>query len=406
MALFISICVAVVSPTLRGDDSQADQINAAAAQAFDTLQREVLGARLTNEMTVGAFVEHCHARDALDATLHGAEQIGGTRWLDDQTVQVRLEIRGADLARTIEKIAEDNSASLPAPLHTLRERLKKDFSHRIFSATATSTAAGAADRLCPDASQIAWRAVTDGDRRAAIEAARHNAIERVIDSLRAVAWDNGKRHLADALAAGAVSDSLRDWLSGRPIISMEFRDDLEVRISLAASPADLWPALSGALGKQSAVSVPRDAREWDALRHQVKMKMAAAIGAAPAHASAPGVGAGAPLRIISREPPAWASTSADAEGVSTSIGGNKLRTARVAENIAMARLRARVDALSLDSEATLGQAARRDPQIAEALARGIGRARISKVDYDSPEPGAVRVRMTLDLESIWRELAR
>jgi hypothetical protein len=355
-------------------------------------------------VTVGAFINRCQADDQLEATLKGAEQIGGTRWLDDQTVQVRLEIHGSDIARTVEEIAGKNPSLLPLPLHTLRERLKKDASRRTYSATGTSTAAGAANLLRPDPSQIAWRTVSDADRQAVIETARHNAIDRVIDSLRAVEWDYGKRHLADAIAVPAVNDSLRDWLNARPITSIEFRDDLEVRISLAASPADLWPMLSDALTRQSAVSVPHDSKEWDALRHQVHIRMASANGAALARAAAPG--GGLPPLAIPREPPEWASTTADAEGVCGSVGGSKLKTARAAENIAMTRMRARVEALPFDAGTTLGEAARKDPRIAQALARSLIEARISKVDYDAPVAGAVRVKMTLNLEAVWHELSK
>ena len=191
-------------------------MNAATAQAFDSLRHEVLAIHLTNDLTVGAFLDRCQANDQMDATLKGAEQIGGTRWLDNQTVQVRLEIHGSDIARTIEEIAGKNSALLPLPLHVLRERLKKDMSGRTYSALGTCTAAAVAGFLRPDPSQIAWRSVGDADRRAAIEAARHSAIDRVIDSLRTVEWNNGKRHLADALAVPMVVDSLRQWLGRSP----------------------------------------------------------------------------------------------------------------------------------------------------------------------------------------------
>ncbi|HZK82279.1 MAG TPA: hypothetical protein VFC46_14455 [Humisphaera sp.] len=392
------------SAVARADDMRRDQVNAATAQAFDSLRHEVLAIHLANDLTVGAFLDRCRANDQMDATLKGAEQIGGTRWLDDQTVQVRLEIHGSDIARTIGEIAGKNSALLPAPLHVLRERLKKDMSRRTYSALGTCTAAAVASFLRPDPSQIAWRSVGDADRQAAIEAARHNAIDRVIDSLRTVEWNNGKRHLADAIAVPMVVDSLRQWLSARPITSIEFRDDLEVRISLAASPADLWPLLAEVLTKQSAVSPPHDAKEWDALRHQVHVRLATASGAALARATVPG--AGLPAPVVQRQPPQWAGTLADAEGVSASVGGNKLKTARAAENIAMTQLRARVEALSFDSNTTLGEAARKDPRIAQALDRGMIAARISKVDYDSPVTGAVRVKMTLNLESVWRELSK
>ena len=95
--------------------------------------------------------------------------------------------------------------------------------------------------------------------------------------------------------------------------------------------------------------------------------MATASGAALARAAVPG--AGLPAPVVQRQPPQWAGTLADAEGVSASVGGNKLKTARAAENIAMTHLRARVEALSFDANTTLGEAARKDPHRPSARSR-------------------------------------
>jgi hypothetical protein len=398
------VCLVLIVAPLRAGDARDDQVNAAATQAFETLRREVREVLVAKDLTVGALIDQCQGSDQLDAALHGADQIGGARWLDSQTVQVRLEIGGPAVARAIDQIAEKNSALLPLPLHVLRDRMKAGLSRRTYSATGTSIAPGAVGRLRPDPSQIAWQSVADADRQSAIEAARHNAVERVIDSLRTAEWDYGKRRLADAMALPAVVGPMRDWLYARPITSVEFHDDLEVRVSLAASHADLWPALSNVLSKQSVAPVPHNGKEWDALRHQVKLALVPATGIAVAHGAAPAAVGGMPPAIVPRDPPPWASMIAEAEGDSARAG-DQLKTARVAQTIAMARLRERIDALSFDAT-TLGEAARKDPRIEQALNRGLAQARISRVDYDSPARGSARVKMTLNLEIVWRELLK
>ena len=44
------------------------------------------------------------------------------------------------------------------------------------------------------------------------------------------------------------------------------------------------------------------------------------------------------------------------------------------------------------------------PRIEQAIIRSIGRAQISKVDYDTPTRGSVRAKLSLNLEDLWREM--
>ncbi|MDB5172968.1 MAG: hypothetical protein JWN51_1741 [Phycisphaerales bacterium] len=379
------------------EDARRSQVAAAAADAYERLRLEVLAMPVAGDMTVQSLVDRTGGQVQLDAVLRSADQIGGTRWLDDQTCQVRLEVRGGDVARTLLALAEKNPKAVPVPLKTLRDRLKS-WNDRTFPATGSSTAGNAAERLRPDESQVAWRAVNEKDRTAAISAARRNAAERVLDSLRPIDLADGK-HLADALATPAGGDVVGKWLEGRPITSIEFRDDLEVRLTLAAAPDELWSTVRAGLEKQT--DAPKSEAQWDQLRQQVESRVAPPVGRAVAASGQPGAAA----IMIPRQPPAWADDTADAEGAAASSAGPKLRTARAAEAVALQHLRGRVNALPLTDKLTLGDAARQDPRIEGALARSLARARLSKVDYDSPTPGAVRVKMSLNLADVWRELA-
>jgi hypothetical protein len=358
---------------------------------------------LNREVNVERFIELCHARDEFNEVFQSAHQIGGTRWLDEQTVQVRLEIPGDIIAKRLEGIAVKNLDHLPLPIRTLRDRYKTDFLHRTFAATAMSTAACAACRFRPDPSQVAWRAVSDKDRRSAIEAAQRSAIDRVIESLRTIEWGNGRR-FSDAMDIPAMRNTIQAWLADRPITSIEFHDDLEVRISLAASAHDLWPVLQGTLQKQDPEFQPHGPQEWDQLQQKVTKWLAPAVGRALATASAPAQGPA--IVLIPRDPPAWAQGMPfESVGVSGPIGGSKLRTARAAEAVALTQLRARFEALPLNQDMTLGQAARKDPHVEQALCRGLDQAHITKAEYDVPSIGAVRVKMTVDPQIIWRELS-
>ncbi|HWE96861.1 MAG TPA: hypothetical protein VG269_23070 [Tepidisphaeraceae bacterium] len=395
MAVVLLLCAGA-----RGqEDARRSQVAAARADAYEGLRREVLAMPVAGDLTVQSLVERTGGQPQLDTVLHSADQIGGTRWLDDQTCQVRLEVRGADVARILLELADRHPKAVPVSVAVLRDRLKS-WDGRTFPATGSSTAGSAVERLRPDDSQVAWRAVGDKDRCAAINAARRNAAERVLDSVRPIDFADGKK-MADVLATPAINDAVGKWLGSRPITSIEFRDDLEVRLTLAAAPDELWSTLRAGLERQSAVPAPRSEAQWDQLRKQVEDRMAPPVGRAVAVAGQ----AGAAAVAVPLEPPAWADDIADAEGSATAASGPKLRTARAAEAVALEHLRGRVNALPLTAKLTLGDAARQNPRIEAAVSRSLSRARLSKVDYDSPTPGAVRVKMTLNLADVWRELA-
>ena len=277
----------LASTVLRGDDEpRRAQINAATAAAFDGLHRQILAGRLGSDLTVERFLDRYNAREQLNLVLASAQQIGGPRWLDDQMVQVRLEVSGDAIAKLIEGIAFKDPNNLPLPMHTLQERLKSGLAHRTFAAVGTSTTGSAASRLKPDDSVVAWRAVSEKDRRTAIEAARRGAMDHVIESLGTIEWD-GNRHLADAMQVKEVHQCVSDWLAARPLRSIEFRDDLEVRISLAASPQDLWPTLQAEMQAHGVIPPPHGPNEWEQLHQQVMTRMAPAIGRALAPAAQP-----------------------------------------------------------------------------------------------------------------------
>src|SRR5678816_1557117 len=69
-----------------------DQIAAATENAIQALRHQVRAVRLDRDLTVGQFVDKSEGEHQLVTTLARAQQIGGPRWLDDQTAQVRLEI--------------------------------------------------------------------------------------------------------------------------------------------------------------------------------------------------------------------------------------------------------------------------------------------------------------------------
>src|SRR5678810_191648 len=76
-----------VNATLEPPD-RADQISAATTNAVDKLYADIAQERLTPQLSVGQFLDLKSGRDRLVQSLRRADQIGGPRWLDQQTCQI------------------------------------------------------------------------------------------------------------------------------------------------------------------------------------------------------------------------------------------------------------------------------------------------------------------------------
>lgn len=394
---FILILIVAACPLAGAqEDARSPQVAAATADAIDGLHREVLGAQVGSGLTVRDLLDRVGGRAELGKVLRNARLVGGTRWLDDQTAQVQLVIGGGAVAKALTQAVRENPGKSPIPV----ERLERDlagWSDRTFSALGTSTSASDIGRLRPPAGDRAWAGVGDAARKAALRSARDNAVNRVIDSLRPIQFDTGKT-LDQALAVPEVRDSLGAWLAHRPVTSVEFDDDLAVHLTLSVPPEELWGELKAALARQTQVPVATGQAAWDRLSEQVIARAAPAVGTGVAQPAK----AAAPQPVIPLEPPDWATRQADAEATSPAHG-SKLRTARAAEALAMEKLRSQINSLPLGLKTTVGDAARSNPQVQEAVARALGRARPYKVDYRAK--GAVTVHVSLSLGDLWTELS-
>ena len=365
---------------------------------MENLRQEVLAAHIEPDITVQMLIDRTGGIDALNKALAGARQVGGPRWLDPQTAQVRLELKGTSIADALEKLAREHPGAISIGPDVVHERVGR-WKRRSFSAIGTGTSPGSAARLRPDPSQVSWQQVSDQSRQRAIEAARQDAVGRVIESLKPLSW-NDRRTLADALNNGEVADTVRGWLNTRPVIAVEFRDNLEVRLTLAASPDDLWPVLKGAMERGKSVPKPKASADWQHLHQQVDARMANACGSAAAMA----VITTRPVIAIPTIAPAWRRLTLDGQGQAESPAG-LLRAARSAKAAALAQIRTQINALPLTAHLTLGDASHQDPRIDQAITRALDHAQISKIEYDTPGRGWATAHLNLDLDELWRELS-
>jgi hypothetical protein len=385
-------------------ETRRAQVEAATEDALDILRRDVLASSLAPDLTVRQFLYRTGGTDDLLRQIDNAEQRGGTRWRGDDACEVLLEIPGAKLADTIAKIATDKSKAASISIESLKRGLA-DMRGRTFSALGVSVGADRLDQIRPDNPNGAWRNVSDEQRREALKGAKANAIARVIESLRPIDLGNGKR-LDEALNAPGVSEDLRHWIASRPVTSVEFGDDLQVRLTLAAPAEDLWPVLQRALAQQQQVhGLPTNPDGWEHLRQEVLHDAAPAIGrsvAIPDKAAPPPATGAAPARGLPRMPPAWVNQQIEADGAAQGAQRDLLKTARAAEEKALADLRSRIDQLPV-ADTTLGKLAQQDERLQQAIKRTLRRTPATKVHYDPPR-GAASVHVVLSLEQLWREL--
>ncbi len=160
-------------------DPKREQAAAATARAVERLRVQIAAEPVGRGVTVGDMLDATGGNDTLVKTLQRAQMIGGPRWLDDQTCQVRLEISGPRVAAALVQIDNVNPRKSPIAPDLLAGRLKQ-WETRTFSATATSTGAAAVDQVRPVDEGPAWAQVSDPSRQQAIAAAKKNAIADVI----------------------------------------------------------------------------------------------------------------------------------------------------------------------------------------------------------------------------------
>src|SRR5689334_1375228 len=121
---------------------QRDQITRAATdRALEALRAQVAAEPIGSNLTAQDLLDKTNGTRKLMQTLRRAQQIGGPRWLDSQTCQVRLEIGGKAIASALYVIAATDNRT-PIDPQRLQVRLR-DWDKRTFSATGTSTGANA-----------------------------------------------------------------------------------------------------------------------------------------------------------------------------------------------------------------------------------------------------------------------
>jgi len=380
------------------------RLSAATSSAGDALREQIADTQITPTLTVQQFLASTGSETQLDQLVAKAQQVGGPRWLDEQTCQIQLKLGGETVSSALVDIAAASAEKSPLPPQVLAARLD-DWKTRSFSATGMSTTYERASLARPPAARRAWSDVDDDARTSAIALAKLDAASQILQSVRSVQLGPGFS-VDDALRDPGVRARMSEWLASRPITRVEYRPDLVVEVRVAASASQTLDALVDALRASPDLKRPLD-----------DLGLAAALvvfeaqlhgGSATGHASAvAGVTTGpVPANKVSIpvEAPPWARGQFSAEGRASggSAGMQKLRTQRAAQESAIEEIRKQIGELQLSNDLTLNQAATIDPAIAAAIESAVNRARVTRVEFR--DDGSVMVRVTLDARLLWAEL--
>jgi hypothetical protein len=380
------------------------QIEAATNNAMATLRSDIAAARMTPTYTVGQYLDAVGAPEVLNDIVRDARQIGGPRWIDDQTCQVKLEVPGSKIAYDIIAVAytREKMRIAPIPAAALEQQMA-DFKQRIFTATGTSVSAERLAGIRPVEAGDRWNAVTDAQRKQAVDAARQDAVRRALDSVRNVPVGSNQT-VNDLLSREDVRQNVDKWLSSRPVTELKFKEDLQIELTVSTPPDELLQAVIDSARQTPGTTLPTDEPSLDQLRREFS-KRVSSIGRASV---TNGVGQTAQpgLQVqkihLPELPPTWAQQAIDAEGMSPT-GKDRFRARNQAQEQASLNLRAKIGALPLSRTMTIDQAVKQDPRIAQAVNRAMLRARVTRSDYKQPD-GSVLIGMTLDSWVLWTEL--
>src|SRR5687767_5204317 len=164
-------------------DRRRDQIDAAHTDAMASMMDAVRGARIHNDLTVGQLLDRTGSDARLrEALQRHAQQIGATRWPNPDTCQVQLEVSGAVVVSELVSICSEMFDKSPVPPEALRKQLS-DWEGRTFSASGAAMTPEMAVEIRPGPEQPLWLSVPEADRKAAVQAAQHDAGRRAVEGL-------------------------------------------------------------------------------------------------------------------------------------------------------------------------------------------------------------------------------
>lgn len=359
------------------------QQDAAEEAARWDLRGQVMIAEVSPGLTVRGALQRVKQSDRVGELVASAVQLGGARWVDEQTCQIKLHLDAPVMGQRLKAIAiESHDAPLVGLIDQAMAGSWKDVS---FEATGTSVPPDRVMALMPMALPRVWESVSPDERKKCVSAGHQKAVDEIIQKLIDMRYDN-RTNVGTHLNKDSRA-KLQGWANQLPITRAVYRDDKQVEIQVYVDQTSLRDKLK-ALMPSDAPPTTQFSQHVDALPHIV-------IGTAS-------VTAAQSANVAALNVPTWIdnvlTSHASAKG-----GATKLLTAREAENQAIAKLRQSIESLPMDAQSTIGDRAKSEAKYSRALDRLIERSRVSKVNYQAD--GSVDVTITLDPNEVWDEVA-
>ncbi|HWB54919.1 MAG TPA: hypothetical protein VG722_12025 [Tepidisphaeraceae bacterium] len=397
--VILLLCIA--APLMAATESaRQSQVAAASANAIDAIQKDIESQTLTPTLTVGGFLGQTHRESALRQLLAKLAPVGGARWLDSETCQVRLQIDGARVADLLISIAKANPKNTPIDAQSLQPMLRS-LRQRSFEATSTSMAASSINTLAPSGGAPAWRDVSSDRRRQALVQARRNAIDHVIETLSPIELNDGSTIGQQMSSNPTLRKRLLTYLQTAPITRVDFEDNLQVRVRLRPSWEELAQTIySARSGKSSGELNVEDFANIQHLRERISQRLHETTGTATAIQSG---SLPEPAVVIPQQPPSWTDDQIETIGHGFVVG-SQLKSSRAAEHDAKLKLRSRLEALHLNDAQSVLDAARRDPRVSDAINEVLEQARPYKSNYNAD--GSVTIYEILDLRDFWQAISQ
>jgi len=396
--LMALICV-MGTPVLARDRAAVDSARDAAVAGLraEIGRQELRNGKGTDAGTVDGFILATNGEAKLMDALRGSQQLGGPRWMDERVCQVKLEISGNRVADMLVNIASTQKEDASVSAEQVLKRVRGLRGTR-FAAVGTSDGGQSAETIAPTTQEGAIDARFDDEtpgRRQAISAAREDAQRRVMASLRTVPLDG--RDVGSLLDQPEVLSGVESYLATRPVERMEFRDDMRVEVLLAVRADEVVDVV-----RANAKDVPAEVSDaqWLAAREELMRRLTVVWGSA--RTDAPATTDVARQVTTLRVPRSWTDEPVQSEGTAAPAGGSKLKAARAAEGIARQRLFESMMGLKLEDGRTVGEAARDDRRVGDAVARATDSASVYRAIYH-PD-GSATVKINLDLYNLATDL--
>jgi hypothetical protein len=215
------------------------------------------------DVSVGAFVRQTNGDDRVNAVVSTAKQIGGPRWLDERTCQVRLSVPAGDVFGALVSLAADAGERSPVSQAQLKQQAA-EWRGRTFSATGTSvtslsvltTAPVNSTQAAPVALPVdppAWvgtlldaegEAPTAGTRLRTVRSAERVALADLRRQVEAMPVTSDKT-VADVLRASPkLTDPFNAAMRQARVTKVDYLADGSVRLRVNLDASIVWRAIT------------------------------------------------------------------------------------------------------------------------------------------------------------------